>query len=267
MYAITQGEVQGWGSPEIASLLTLSPVLLVLFLLRERRSAFPMVDLGLFADRRFTAGIAAGLLSYEVLFGALFVIPVFLERALPRGPESTGVTLTAVPFALAVVAPLAGRLADRFGSRGLTAGGMPVAALALLLLEEVPPGAELPLLIVLALFGLGLGAFTPPNNVAIMRAAPRHRLGVAGGILNMTSGLGTTLGVAATGAVLAWRQEVYAQRWRPGPVSAVTYRVTGGFHDSVLFLLTLALLAALMSLVRGRAGAVKPSPEAHQDLL
>ncbi len=267
MYAITQGELQGWGSPQIATLLTLSPVLLALFLLHERRSAFPMVDLGLFADRRFTAGIAAGLLSYAVLFGALFVIPVFLERALRRGPESTGLTVTAVPFVLAMVAPVAGRLADRFGSRGLTAAGMATAALALLLLEEVPPGAELPLLAVLGLFGLGLGAFTPPNNAAIMGAAPRHRLGVAGGILNMTRGLGTTVGVVATGAVLAWRQDVYARLWHPGRVNEVTFRVSGAFHDSVMFLLTLALLAALVSLVRGRAGAVKPLPEAHQDLL
>ncbi len=267
MYAITQGEMQGWGSPEIVSLLALSPVLLALFLLHERRSAFPMVDLGLFADRRFTAGIAAGLLSYAVLFGALFVIPVFLERGLRRGPESTGLTVTAVPFMLALIAPVAGRLADRFGSRGLTGGGMAVAALALLLLDEVPPGAELPLVAALGLFGLGLGAFTPPNNAAIMGAAPRHRLGVAGGILNMTRGLGTTVGVVATGAVLAWRQDVYARVWHPGALSAVAFRVTKAFHDSVLFLLTLALLAALVSLVRGRAGAVKPPPEAHQELL
>lgn len=112
-----------------------------------------------------------------------------------------------------------------------------------------------------------LGAFTPPNNAAIMGAAPRHRLGVAGGILNMTRGLGTTLGVAATGAVLAWRQEVYAQRWHPGTMSAVTYRVTGAFYDSVLFLLALALLVGLISLVRGRAGAVIPSLEDQADLL
>lgn len=267
VYAITQGQAKGWGSAEITWLLALSPLLLALFLLRERRASFPMIDLRLFGNRLFTAGIAAGLLSYAVLFGALFVIPVFLERALRRSAEVTGLTLTAVPFALALVAPVAGRLADRFGSRGLTAGGMAVSAIALLFLERVPQGAELTLMLVLALFGLGLGAFTPPNNAAIMGAAPRQRLGVAGGILNMTRGLGTTLGVAATGAVLAWRQQVYASRWHPGNVSAVNYRMTGAFHDAVLFLLGLALLAGVLSLVRGRTAIPEKPPEAYQELL
>ena len=267
MYLVTQGEARGWSSPGIVSLFGLSLALLCLFWLRERRARFPMIDLQLFSNRLFTASIVAGLLSYAVLFGALFLIPVFLERALGRSAETTGLTLTAVPIALALVAPLAGRLADRFGSRGLTAGGMAVSAVALLLLEKVPAGAEALLMAVLALFGLGLGAFTPPNNAAIMGAAPRHRLGVAGGVLNMTRGLGTTLGVVATGAVLAWRQQVYFQQWRPAEGDAVRYRVGGAFHDSVLFLLALAVLACAISLVRGRAAILKTSPEHHQELL
>jgi EmrB/QacA subfamily drug resistance transporter len=267
MYVLTQGEGRGWGSSEIVSLFLLSVVLVGLFWLRERRARFPMVDLKLFANRLFTASIVAGLLSYAVLFGTLFVIPVFLERALRRSAETTGLTLTAVPFALALVAPLAGQLADRFGSRGLTAGGMAVSAVALLLLDKVPPGQEVPLLGVLALFGLGVGAFTPPNNAAIMGAAPRHRLGVAGGVLNMTRGLGTTLGVVATGAVLAWRQQIYSQRWLPAEGNAVAYRVSGAFHDSVLFLLALAVLAGVISLVRGRTAILKAGPEHPQELL
>ncbi len=267
MYVITQGEARGWTSPETVSLLGLSFVLVGLFWLRERRARFPMVDLKLFANRLFTASIVAGLLSYAVLFGALFLIPVFLERALGRSAETTGLTLTAVPFALALVAPLAGQLADRFGSRGLTAGGMAVSAVALLLLEKVPAGQEAPLMGVLALLGLGVGAFTPPNNAAIMGAAPRNRLGVAGGVLNMTRGLGTTLGVVATGAVLAWRQQIYSQRWLPADGSAVTYRVSGAFHDSVLFLLALAVLAGVISLVRGRAAILRAGPEHQQEML
>ena len=266
VYAITQGQIKGWASPEIIWLLALSPLLLAGFLLRERRAAFPMVDLRLFANRLFSAGIAAGLLSYAVLFGALFVIPVFLERALRRSPESTGLTLTAVPVALALMAPVAGRLADSFGSRGLTAAGMAVSGVALVFLERVPAGAETALLLVLGLFGLGLGAFTPPNNASIMGAAPRNRLGVAGGILNMTRGLGTTFGVAATGAVLAWRQQVYNGEWRAGKVSEVRFSVTGAFHDAVLFLLGLAVLAGVLSLVRGRI-AIPATPEEPLDLL
>jgi EmrB/QacA subfamily drug resistance transporter len=266
MYVLTQAEARSGGTREMI-LLALAVVLMGGFWLWERRVRFPMVDLKLFSNRLFTASILAGLLSYAVLFGALFVIPVFLERALRRSPEITGLTLTAVPFALALVAPFAGQLSDRFGSRGLTAGGMALSAVALLLLERVPDGAEAALMAVLAVFGAGMGAFTPPNNAAIMGAAPRHRLGVAGGILNMTRGLGTTLGVAATGAVLAWRQQVYEALWRPDEGGAVRYRVTGAFHDSVLFLFSLAVLAGAISLVRGRVSPLEGGPDHPQELL
>ena len=172
MYAITQGGLQGWTSPDILAMLGLSPILLALFLLRENRTSFPMVDLSLFGNRLFSAGVVAGLLSYAVLFGALFLMPVFMEGALRRSAEITGLTLAAVPIALALAAPVAGSPADRFGARGLTAGGMLLAGVALLGLDKVPPNVEWLLLAVLALFGLGLGAFTPPNNASIMGAAP-----------------------------------------------------------------------------------------------
>jgi EmrB/QacA subfamily drug resistance transporter len=131
MYVITQGGLQGWTSPSILAMLVISPFLLVAFLMHERATSFPMVDLSLFENRLFSAGIVAGLLSYAVLFGALFLMPVFLEGALRGNSESTGLTLAAVPIALALAAPPAGRLADRFGSRGLTAGGMLLAGWAL----------------------------------------------------------------------------------------------------------------------------------------
>ena len=267
MYIATQGQIVGWASPMMLFLLALSPVLLLLFLLREHRARFPMVDLQLFKDRLFTASIVAGLLSYAVLFGALFLIPIFLERALRHSPESTGLTLTAVPVALAVAAPFAGYLSDRFGSRGLTAGGMLISGCALLLLEKVPAGASLPLMAVLALLGLGVGAFTPPNNAAIMGAAPRNRLGVAGGILNMTRGLGTTFGVVGTGAVLTWWQRIFGEEWKPGDGRRVAFRVTGAFHQTVLFLLALAIVTAVISLIRGRASILDAGVGGEQELL
>ncbi len=267
MYIASQGQLLGWTSPRMLSLMAISPVLLILFLLWEHKARFPMVDLQLFKDRLFSASIVAGLLSYAVLFGALFLIPIFLERALRQTPESTGLTLTAVPVALAVAAPFAGYLSDRFGSRGLTAGGMLVAGGALLLLEKVPAGATLTLMAVLALLGLGVGAFTPPNNAAIMGAAPRNRLGVAGGILNMTRGLGTTFGVVGTGAVLTWWQRIYGEEWKPGDGRRVVFRVTGAFHQTVLFLLALAIVTAVISLIRGRASILDAGMGMEQELL
>jgi hypothetical protein len=117
-------------------------------------------------------------------------------------------------------------------------------------------------LVLFALLGIGLGLFTPPNNSTIMGSAPAHRLGVAGGILNMTRSLGTSLGVAATGAVLAIRlaDRLGSQvaRTTDAPPSALL----PALHETLLFLAGLAIVAALLSASRGAQAATQGTQSA-----
>jgi len=99
-----------------------------------------------------------------------------------------------------VVAPFAGRLADRLGARPLTVGGMSLVAIALFALSALRPTTA-GFLVLLALVGIGLGCFTPPNNAAIMGSVPERQSGLASGVLNMTRGMGTALGLALTALV------------------------------------------------------------------
>ncbi|MBO0773059.1 MAG: MFS transporter, partial [Actinobacteria bacterium] len=103
-----------------------------------------------------------------------------------------------VPLGLGLTTPLAGRLADRAGSRPLRAGGMAAAAVMLTAstLARGHPGL---FLAALAGAGIGLGAFLPANNAAIMHAAPAGQAGMASGLVNMTRGLGTSFGLALAG--------------------------------------------------------------------
>jgi MFS family permease len=102
----------------------------------------------------------------------------------------------------------------------------------------------------LATAGLGLGAFTPANNAAIMASAPTHHSGMAGGILNLTRGLGTSLGVALAGLLLGLRA---AQR-----ASAPSAAVTSGFQLCLASLAVIAATAALLAALRGRPGQDAP---------
>lgn len=244
MYALTHGQALGWGSTAEVALLGLAGVLLLGFALVETRGHTPLVDPDLFRRRSFTAGIAAGLLSYAVLFGALFLLPLALQRVGGLGPALAGGLLMAVPAAMGVAGPAGGLLADRHGPRWVTAGGMLLAAAALATLAVLGIGSPA-FPIVLPALGLGLGLFTPANNAAIMGAAPPSRYGVAAGTLNMTRSLGTSLGVAAVGAILEWRLAQYAG----GPSSAPGL-TTGAFHETLLVLAGVALAAVLISLVR-----------------
>jgi EmrB/QacA subfamily drug resistance transporter len=198
--AISFGAELGWGSPVIVFLFVVAAVLIGLFVRHERRDKDPMLDLGLFRNTRFSTGIASGVCSYLVMFGVLLLVPFYLERGQGLGTARSGLELMAMPLAFGVVAPFAGRLADHLGARPLTVTGMGLVAVSLAVLGTVQPSTA-GFLGLLAAVGVGMGLFTSPNNASIMGAAPGQQAGMASGVLNMSRGMGTALGLALTGTV------------------------------------------------------------------
>jgi EmrB/QacA subfamily drug resistance transporter len=241
LLGVSYGNRYGWGSPFVAGSLAASVVLLAAFLERERRARTPMLDLSLFSKIPFSAGIASGLLSYLVLFGTLTVVPFFLEVGRHQSSGTAGAELFLLPFGLGAVAPVAGRVADRIGARPLTMGGMVVTAGALVI-TALGHTILVVYLLALILAGIGLGAFTPPNNAAIMGAAPPHQSGMASGVLNMTRGLGTSLGLALAGLVYTIGA---------GVGTATPRQATSGFVDAAIFLAAVAVAAAVIAAIRG----------------
>jgi MFS family permease len=209
------------------ALAALTLALLAALLARERRARAPILDLALLRRPALALGLGSAGAAFLVMFGALYVIPYYLAAS--HVPVAlAGLQLAALPVALGVVAPLAGRLAGRLeatrgacgddarrargrethaakgrwlpcGGRLLSGGGLLLAALGLLELAAFHGIAGRTL--GLALAGGGLGAFIPVNNAAVMGAAPRERTGALSGILNTTRGLGTALGIAVAGLI------------------------------------------------------------------
>ncbi len=248
--AITFGNELGWTSAAVLGGLGAGLGLAAWFVRRERRTAHPMLDLSLFASRRFSAGIVSGLLSYLVMFGVLFVVPFLLERSIRVTPARAGVELMAMPVTLGLVAPFAGRLADRIGARPLTVGGAVLTAVGLVVMGTAT-GSTAALVLCLIVVGAGLGAFTPANNAAIMGSAPPRQSGMASGVLNMTRGLGTSLGLACAGVVLglAGGESPHA------PPSSVRH----AFTVVTWFLAAVALAAALVAGTRS-SGRMESDP-------
>jgi EmrB/QacA subfamily drug resistance transporter len=252
LLGLTYGPTWGWTSPGFALTVALACVCLATFWFAEGGSASPLIDPALLRVRSFSLGLLAGLLSYAVLFGSLFLMPFYLERILGQTAAQTGLLLTPIPIALGVLAPIAGTLADRIGPVAPTVAGMASAAVALAALALIP-GVSLPAtLALLALLGIGLGLFIPPNNAAVMGSAPAHRLGVAGGVLNMARSIGTSLGVASAGAVLAVGLSARLGTPVARTLDAPPAALLAAFHETLLFLAGLAIVAGLLSIARVR---------------
>ena len=239
--AISFADTYGWTSPLILGGFTLGFCLLAGFVIWEKRAPHPMLDLELFRLARFRWGISSGLLAYLVTFGALFLVPFYLERGRGVGVGQAGIELMMMPFAIGVVAPFAGRLADRLGARPLTVGGMALVAIGLLALGVLRPSTG-GCLGLLAIVGLGLGCFTPPNNAAIMGSVPRQQSGLASGVLNMSRGMGTALGLALTGVVFDLT----------GGSSSASDSVVHAFSLTAFFLGGVAALAGALAGIKGR---------------
>ncbi|HWC37443.1 MAG TPA: DHA2 family efflux MFS transporter permease subunit [Acidimicrobiales bacterium] len=251
LVVVSFGNELGWTSSLTVGLLGSFIGLAAAFVVHERRASAPMVDAALFRRLRFSAAIGAGLLSYLVLFGTLFVVPFFFERALGMGVGTAGLELTVMAVVLGLVAPFAGHVADRWGARSLTVAGMLLVATSLAVLGLVQPGTA-GRLGALAVLGAGLGLFTPPNNAAVMATAPRSQAGMASGILNMTRGLGTAMGLAFTSLVFG----IIAGSNQLSPTA-----VTQGFEAATLFLAGVAIVAAGLAALGGRGSNVgRPGP-------
>jgi EmrB/QacA subfamily drug resistance transporter len=206
-------QVSAWGptSPALLGSVGAAIVLIFLFLRHERVSRSPLIDLALLDEPAFLAGALACALSYAMLYGMFFLASFALVRGYEESAIAAGLKLAIIPISLGIVAPFAGGLADRVGTRLLSIAGMAICFVALLALTAIvmQPIANLWIgALGLVAFGAGLGLFIAPNTHATINVAPANLSGVAGSLLNLMRILGTVAGVASASAMLSWQLQV-----------------------------------------------------------
>jgi len=228
-------------------------ILAVLFIWIERRQEHPMVDLTLFESRSFTAGIAAPVLTYMALFAVVFIMPFYLLSARGLEPALAGLVLTATPVAMAMLAPLAGRLSDRVGSRGLATTGLSWMSVSLVAMSML--GTQTPLwAVALLLFSVGIGVsiFMTPNSAAVLRATPQHRVGVGSALIGEARSVGMALGIGVTAAVIGVGLAGADLLGSSGALSAADAELfTQAMGPALLVAAAVSLAAAGVSWLRG----------------
>jgi len=216
----------------------------VLLALRLRRARDPILDAAVLMTPGVGSGLLAGLLSYVAMFSQTLLTPFLLARVFGLPPGGVGAVLIAVPLAMAVAAPFAGWLADRFGGRALPTFGAGLLALALYGLSVAGPAVGLPFVAAsLALAGAGMGFFQAPNNSAVMGAIPRPKLGSGGGLLATSRNVGMAIGVAVAGSLFALRSGagLEASTFMPGYALALRAGAAVAIAAGILSLFTRAV--------------------------
>jgi EmrB/QacA subfamily drug resistance transporter len=202
--ALVEGNGWGWGSARELAMFALAAVGLSAFAIVERRRRVPMVDFSFFRSRTFLgANIVAFIVSFAML-AMFFFLALYMQNIRGYTPLQAGVRFLPSTLMIIVVAPLAGRLADRVGSRPLITFGLLCVSGALFWQSHLTVssgyGALLPGFM---LMGLGMGFVMSPMSLAAMNAVDRTKAGVASGILSMNRMVGGTFGVAILGALVA----------------------------------------------------------------
>jgi len=202
-YAVIEGPRSGWGSPEILGLFVVTAAALVGFVLVERKSSDPMMDLTLFRDRTYSLAIVTIFTVLFAVYGMLLVITQYLQNVRGFSPTQAGLLLLPYSVTCTLVSLRAGKLTGIVGSRRLILAGLVSQMLGFSVLIA-GMGWSTPVVVLGLVFSsLGSSLCLTPITTLAMTAVPPERAGMASGIMSAQRALGSTVGFAVLGSVLA----------------------------------------------------------------
>lgn len=210
IYTIIEAPSRGWGGAATLAGFAVTAGLVAAFVAWERRREEPMLDLSLFADRRFTAASAAVAISFFALSGFIFLVTQYFQFFKGFTPLSTGVRLLPVATCVAIFSVVGARLAVRIGTKLVVGVGLlAMTAFYLWVATTTASTAYLTIALQMVVLGTGMGLTSAPATEAIMGVVPKAKAGVGSAMNDATRLLGGTLGVAVIGSVFA---SLYASR-------------------------------------------------------
>ena len=245
LFALTFGLIEassyGWTSPTILGLFAAAALGIALFVWIERRRRAPMLDPTLFRSSTFVGANVVALLVTFAMFGVFFFMSLYVQQILGYSPVQAGAIFLPMTLLIILIAPPAGKLSDRLGSRWLMAGGLMLVGSSLVLFAQLGTSSDFwDLLPGLLIGGAGMALVMTPMSSAAMGSVPVAKAGVASAVLNTFRQIGGALGIAVLGAILASRQE---SALAAGASDAQAF--VEGFQTALLVGAVLAFLGAV----------------------
>lgn len=252
-------DLQGGTVASAAGLLGGAALALLLFVWLQRRTlkrrlrrpdegTDPLMNLSLFADRRFAMGSIVAFIYGIALFGSTYLLPVYMQMGLGLSPSYVGSILLPAGLVLAVTIAIVGRLADRQPTHRLVTIGLVLLAASFALMFTIDlrrPSHIIPLLVTWAILGrIGLGFILPSLNIGAMRGLERSHIPQGSSVINFLRMLGGAAGVSLCGIVLEWRVAAHGFRLdtaNPSPERLTAFDETFGLLAAIC---ALAIVAA-----------------------
>ncbi|MBY6537405.1 MFS transporter [Rhodococcus sp. BP-349] len=243
VWTIIEAPHRGWLSATSIAGYVLSAVAITGFIAWEKRTAAPVLDLTLFANRRFSLPALSIAVGYFSMFGFLFMITQYFQGVREYSPLEFG--LHSLPFAAAVGigAPLATVVAQRFGATAVIVSGLLIVSTGMAIAGQIEVDTPYvgPVLLSMVLMGLGLAIVQGPATDSIMSAVDLDGAGAGSAVNDTTREIGGTLGVAVLGSIVA---SVYSARVTPlidaVPSSLMTDGEKGFASETVIAVIEMA---------------------------
>jgi len=262
VYAIVNGNDQGWTSGRTLGLLGVAAALIALFLAIEMRSRAPLMPLGMFRLRNIATANIVGVLWAAGLFAWFFLSALYMQLVLGYSPLEVGLAFLPANLIMATFSvALSAKLVTRFGIKLPLSAGLGVAAVGLLLFARAPVDGDyvVDVLPAMILLGCGAGVAFNPLLLAAMSDVEPQDAGLASGLVNTAFMMGGALGLAVLASLAASRSDSLAVGGE-GPLAALT----GGYHVAFVVGASFAAAAAVVSAVRFQAGAHADANEDEQ---
>jgi len=266
LLVVGNGDRLGWTSGLIVSGAIATVLVSTAFVWWELRFPTPMLDLSLFKRKLVSFGVAAGWFSFMGSSASRFMMPFYMQRVLELSPREVGLLLIPPAMCMVLLGPISGRWSDRFGSRGLTVGGLTVSAVAWVIMATSLTEFSPILLIVVLLMAQSAGTalFNSPNNSSILSAVERSQYGVVSALTQLVRNSANVTSIAiATTVVVA----TMGARGVEPSLDAVNPDVAEAFVAGLqwAFWMTAGLLLVGIILSALRGGRPKPEPAAKPE--
>lgn len=214
LYGLSSASTDGWGSGTVLGFLCGGLLSLILFVITElalaRRGGSPLLDLRLFANGMFRAGVIANIFVIFSLFGGIFIFPLYLQNLRQLSAFQAGLTLLPQALASMVSVLIGGRLVDRLGVRAVMIPGLLILGLAtwqLTFLNLYTPYSWFQFLLILR--GIALGLSVQPLTVAMMTEVKPRQLAQASAISTVSRAVASSLGIAVLATLLQTQSTVH----------------------------------------------------------